>query len=46
VDDRLDVRTAPDYFWIAPSQLRAQLRESCRVNIEARSLLACLDSLG
>ncbi|MBF6329797.1 NDP-hexose 2,3-dehydratase family protein [Nocardia transvalensis] len=35
----------PDYRWIAPHQLTDLLRHSHYVNVQARSLLACLRSL-
>lgn len=45
IDHGAALSTPPDYFWLTPAQLQGRLRTSCQVNIEARSLLACLQAL-
>ncbi len=45
VEQPLDVATGPDYFWLKPVDLQQLLASSCDVDIEARSLLACLQVL-
>jgi hypothetical protein len=46
VDESFPLSTPPDYFWLTPAQLKDRLRTSNQVNIEARSLLACMLALG
>lgn len=46
VDAPPDLGTVPpDFHWMTPAQLSALLRHSHHVNIEARSLISCLQSL-
>lgn len=45
VDAEFFVETPPNYCWMTASQLTKLLRHGHYVNIEARSLLACLRSL-
>jgi oxidase EvaA len=45
VDDRFPLATPPDFCWMTPAQLEVLLRSSYQVNIEARSLLVCLQAL-
>lgn len=35
----------PDYVWVTPSQLRALTRHGHYLNVEARTLLACLNAV-
>jgi len=44
VAEPLDVATGRDYFWLTPAELQELLASSCEVDIEARSLLACLQA--
>jgi oxidase EvaA len=45
VDDHFPVEVPEDYLWINMSQLTTLLAHSNYVNIEARSLVACLQTL-
>lgn len=45
VDGRLRLPPSSDYLWLTLAQLKDMLRNSYLVNIEARSLLACLQAL-
>jgi oxidase EvaA len=46
VDQDFPLTTGPDYRWVTLAQLKALMRSSYQVNIEARSLVACLHALG
>jgi oxidase EvaA len=46
VGEEFPLATPPDYAWVTLAQLRELVRASYQVNIEARSLFACLHALG
>ena len=45
VSDPAALGTPPDYFWITLAELSDRIRSGFQVNIEARSLFACLQTL-
>jgi len=45
VGDEVPIHTPPDFCWLTVVQLRALVPGSYQVNIEARSLLLCLETL-
>jgi NDP-hexose 2,3-dehydratase len=45
VGDDFPLATSADYAWITPAQLQGLIRSSYQVNIEARSLFACLNAM-
>jgi oxidase EvaA len=46
VGEDFPLATSPDYAWVTPAQLQDLIRSSYQVNIEARSLFACLNAIG
>ncbi len=45
IDESLPDEAPPGYLWITPRQLASLVRFGNHVNVEARSLLACLGFL-
>ena len=45
VGDDFPSAASPDYAWVTPAQLQDLIRSSYQVNIEARSLFACLNAM-
>jgi oxidase EvaA len=45
VGDEVPLATPPDFCWVTLAQLAALARRSFQVNVEARSLLLCLESI-
>jgi oxidase EvaA len=46
VGDEVPLAAPPDFCWVTLAQLAALARRSFQVNVEARSLLLCLESIG
>ncbi|MCD0485133.1 NDP-hexose 2,3-dehydratase family protein [Streptacidiphilus sp. ASG 303] len=46
LEDGEDVEVPDDYAWVTPAQLSALLRHGHYVNVQARTLVACLHALG
>lgn len=44
-DDGIPIDAPPGYLWLSPYQFDALLRHPCYVNVQARTLVACLKSL-
>jgi dTDP-4-oxo-alpha-D-xylose 2,3-dehydratase len=44
-DERMPLDVPPEFVWVTLNQLKRLIRSSYQVNIEARSLVACLHAL-